>query len=165
MNKKIDPVRKTDDEALALTRELLEETKYASLGVNDVSSNYPLVSRVAACSSRETGLFFAGSDLSVHSKCLVEDAKCSIMLGEPGKGDGLAYARITFVGETSRMKNDDAQRKLFREVFLNTHPKAELYIDFADFGFYPLNLMRGLLNGGFGKAYHLDQKDLASLYG
>ncbi len=162
---KINPVHKTNDEAFELTRILLAETKYASLAVNDKDSNFPLVSRIAACYDEKLGLFFAGSDLSVHSKCLVEDKKCSIMLGEPGKGDGLAYARITFVAETSRMLNEDKQRSEFREAFLKTHPKAELYIDFGDFGFYPLKIQRGLLNGGFGKAFHLDENDLSHLFG
>ncbi len=165
MNEKINPVRKTDDEAIKLTENLLAETKYASLAVNDMASEFPLVSRIAACFSPKTGLFFAGSDLSLHSKCLVQDQKCSLMLGEPGKGDGLAYARITFVGETSRMANDDERRSMYRGVFLQTHPKAELYIDFGDFGFYPVSLKRAYLNGGFGKAYHLDEADFSLLFG
>lgn len=165
MNEKIDPVRKTDDEALELTRTLLKNTKYASLGVNDTNSGFPLVSRVAACFAKPTGLFFAGSDLSLHSKCLLEDEKCSLMLGEPGKGDGLAYARITFLGSAVRMPNDHERRAEFREVFVKTHPKAELYIDFLDFGFYPIALERSYLNGGFGKAYHLDKNDLLALVG
>jgi putative heme iron utilization protein len=165
MNEKIDPVRKTDDEAFELTRTLLENTKYASLGVNDTSSGFPLVSRVAASFSKSTGLFFAGSDLSLHSKCLLEDNKCSLMLGEPGKGDGLAYARITFVGRAARMRNDHERRAEYREVFIKTHPKAELYIDFLDFGFYPIELELAYLNGGFGKAYHLDKDDMSILVG
>lgn len=165
MNEKIDPVRETDDEAFKLARGLLDQTKYASLAVNDLSSEFPLVSRVAACFSEKTGLFFAGSDLSQHSKCLAKDNKCSLMLGEPGKGDGLAYARITFVGETSRMVNEDDRRDEFRQAFVGTHPKAEIYIDFADFGFYPISLVRAYLNGGFGKAYHMDEKDLSVLFG
>ena len=165
MTEKIDPVRKTDKEAFELTKNLLDQTKYASLAVNDMASDFPLVSRVAACYSAKTGLFFAGSDLSLHSKSLAKDNKCSLMLGEPGKGDGLAYARITFVGEATRMANDDDSRDAFRQAFVGTHPKAEIYIDFADFGFYPISLMRAYLNGGFGKAYHLDEKDLSVLFG
>ena len=163
MNEKIDPVRKTDEEALTLARKLLNETKYASLAVNDIASEFPLVSRIAACFSDGTGLFFAGSDLSLHSKCLVRDAKCSLMIGEPGKGDGLAYARMTLVGTTARMPNEHEERTKFRQVFLKTHPKAELYIDFGDFGFYPIDLERAYLNGGFGKAYHLEKEDLTAI--
>lgn len=163
MNEKINPIRKTDKEALDIARKLFTETKYASLAVNDVTSDFPLVSRVAACYSQKTGLFFAGSDLSLHSKCILRDDKCSLMLGEPGKGDGLAYARMTLVGTTSRMPNNDERRSELRGVFLQSHPKAELYIDFGDFGFYPIDINRCLLNGGFGKAYHLDKNDLKQL--
>lgn len=165
MAEKIDPVRKTDDEAFKLVQKLLDETKYASLAVNDMATDYPLVSWVAACFSKNTGLFFAGSDLSQHSKCLAKDEKCSLMSGEPGKGDGLAYARITFVGEAARMPNDNERRDEFRQAFVGIHPKAEMYIDFLDFGFYPLNIRRAYLNGGFGKAYHLGEKDLSVLFG
>lgn len=165
MNEKIDPIRETDEEAFNITLGLLKDAKYASLGVVDKNSGFPLVSRVAACFSNATGLFFAGSDLSLHSKCLLEDKKCSIMLGEPGKGDGLAYARITILGDALRMSNEHDRRGEFREVFVQTHPKAELYIDFLDFGFYPICLERAYLNGGFGKAYHLNKDDLAVLMG
>lgn len=162
---KINPVHETNEEAFEITRKLLDETRYAALAVNDLESDFPLVSRVAACHYKDLGLFFAGSDLSVHSKCLARDGKCSLMLGEPGKGDGLAYARITFVGKTQRLPNDHQRRAEYRAAFVKTHPKAELYIDFADFGFYPMDLSRGLLNGGFGKAFHLDEKDLKHLFG
>lgn len=165
MNEKINPIRKTDEEALGIVRKLFAETKYASLAVHDVTSDFPLVSRVAACFSKTTGLFFAGSDLSLHSKCLLENEKCSLMLGEHGKGDGLAYARMTLVGTTKRLPNDHERRSELRAVFLETHPKAELYIDFGDFGFYPIDVNKCLLNGGFGKAYNLEKDDLSNLYG
>ena len=165
MAKKINPVRETDEEAQKLTGTLLSESRYGALGVKEFETGIPLVSRVAVSWSVETGLFFAGSDLSMHSKCLKVDGSCSIMLGEPGKGDGLAYPRVTLIGRAARMPNDDEKRIRYKSVFLENHPKAKLYIDFADFGFYPVILERAFLNGGFGKAYHLDKKDLSFLTG
>ena len=41
--------------------------------------------------------------------------------------------------------------------------EAELYIDFTDFGFYPMTVERAQLNGGFGKAFHLNDTDLSFL--
>ena len=165
MSDKKSPVRPVDEEAMRLSSKLFSEARYGSLGVLEPETGVPLVSRVAVAWSNDIGLFFAGSDLSVHSKCLLDNANCSIMLGEPGKGDGLAYPRITVIGQTARMDNTDDRRSTFRETFLQIHPKAELYIDFADFGFYPVELERALLNGGFGKAYHLDKRDLSNLLG
>ncbi|MEM9277477.1 MAG: HugZ family protein, partial [Pseudomonadota bacterium] len=83
MPEKTNPVRETDEEAINLVTRLLADAKYASLGVKEAGTGIPLVSRVAAAFSDDTGLFFSGSDLSVHSKCLLEDGACSIMLGEP----------------------------------------------------------------------------------
>ncbi|MEM7215298.1 MAG: HugZ family protein [Pseudomonadota bacterium] len=165
MAEKINPVRRVDEEAISLARKLLAEARYAALAVKEPESDVPLVSRVAAAWSSDTGLFFSGSDLSIHSKCLVEDSTCSIMLGEPGKGDGLAHPRMTLIGSAARMGNEDHNRDLFRTVFVDIHPKAKMYIDFADFGFYPVLASRALLNGGFGKAYHFDLEDMSSLIG
>lgn len=163
MGEKTNPLREVDDEAFDIAGRLLSATKYGSLGVIDPDSQYPIVSRVAACWSDATGVFFAASDLSLHSKGLASDTRCSLMLGEPGKGDGLAYPRVTILATTKRMPNDHPERSRFREIFLRTHPKAELYIDFADFGFYPMVSSSALLNGGFGKAYHLEKEDLECL--
>lgn len=165
VSEKINPVRETDDEAIALASRLISETKYAALAVSETGTQVPLVSRIAAAWSNETGLFFCASDLSVHSKCLLENATCSLMLGEPGKGDGLAYPRITIIGAAERLPNNADQRQSLRLQFLAIHPKAELYVDFADFGFYPIKVERAQLNGGFGKAYHLNSTDLAFIGG
>lgn len=160
MNDTINPIRKTDEEAIILSQKLITETRYSALGVKEIETGVPLVSRIAIAFSQETGLFFCASDLSVHSKSLLQDAACSLLLGERGTGDGLAYPRITVIGNASRLPNDTSRRPLLREVFLKSHPKAELYIDFTDFGFYPVEIERAQLNGGFGKAYHLSREEL-----
>jgi len=160
MVKKVNPIRETNDEAITLARKLIVETRYVAIGVKEIETDIPLVSRIAVAYSKESGLFFCASDLSVHSKCLLKVSACSLLLGEPGKGDGLAYPRITIIGEAKRLPNNTDKRPLLRETFLSIHPKAELYIDFADFGFYPIVIERAQLNGGFGKAFHLGKSDL-----
>lgn len=165
MTDKINPIRDTDDQAIELAKKLVSETRYVALAVRETGTSVPLVSRVAGAWSEVTGFFFCASDLSVHSQCLKQDGTCSLLNGEPGKGDGLAHPRITLIGSTTRMANDDPRRGVFRNVFLQTHPKSELYIDFADFGFYPVKIERAQLNGGFGKAYHLRADDLAFIGG
>jgi heme iron utilization protein len=47
-----------------------------------------------------------------------------------------------------------------RALWLAQHPKAQLYVDFADFAFVRLAPRGAALNGGFGKAYALDAADL-----
>ncbi|MEO0327437.1 MAG: pyridoxamine 5-phosphate oxidase [Pseudomonadota bacterium] len=164
MVKNINPIRETDAQSISLAARLIADERYGALGVLEATTGVPLVSRIACAHDVAFGLFFAASDLSMHSKCLLENSTCSLLLGEPGKGDGLAHPRITLIGTASRMQNDDPERARYRSAFLKIHPKAELYIDFADFGFYPLILKRAYLNGGFGKAYHLEKADLEKLF-
>ncbi len=163
MSDKPNPINETDDEARALARSLVDTTRYAALAVNEGDTGFPLVSRVAVSYGSDTGLFFCASDLSTHSQCLATDPRCSLLLGEPGKGDGLAHPRVTLVGSVDRIENSDPQRQSMRDIFLERHPKANLYVDFADFAFYRLLVDRALLNGGFGKAFHLDATDLEFL--
>ena len=147
----MNPVREVDDEAQALARTLVLDAAYASLGVNH-RDGFPLVSRIAVAFLPQTGLFFLASDLANHARCLANDSRCSLLVGETGKGDALAYPRISLIGEAVKCPKDEAQ-PLRRVAFLARHPKSALYIDFADFNFYRFEPVKGYLNGGFGKAY------------
>ena len=60
-------------------------------------------------------------------------------------------------GDVAKVAKDDA----LRAHYLATHPKAKLYIDFADFNFVGFEVEAGHLNGGFGKAFRLTPADLA----
>jgi hypothetical protein len=53
-----------------------------------------------------------------------------------------------------------AERPALRALWLRAHPKAKLYIDFADFAFVRLTPITALLNAGFGKARRLSAQDL-----
>jgi len=47
-----------------------------------------------------------------------------------------------------------------RDHWLHCHPKAKLYIDFADFSPVRLTPSSALLNGGFRHAFHFATDDL-----
>lgn len=163
MEKKIDPIRETDDEARELARGLIASARFGSLGVLEPQTGVPLVSRIAVAAGSEAVPFFLASDLSSHSRALAADPRCSLMLGEPkDKGDPLAFARVTVIGRAAPLSREAAQALDLRERWLALHPKAKLYVDFADFRFYRLEVERALLNGGFGKAYVLRAGDLAT---
>ncbi len=44
--------------------------------------------------------------------------------------------------------------------WLRDHPKAKLYIGFADFSFALFDVQSAYLNGGFGRAFVLTPGDL-----
>ncbi len=160
-SKKTSPIRPTDDEARQLARKLIDGAKFAALGFAEPGTGRPLVSRVAVAVDGAGAVVVLASDLSNHSKALAKDARASLLLGEPGKGDPLAHPRITVIGMMERIDQASSEHADLRPLWLASHPKAELYIDFADFRFYRLKPERALLNGGFGKAYELTVADLA----
>jgi heme iron utilization protein len=82
-----------------------------------------------------------------------------LMLGEPGpKGDPLTHPRLMLRARASFA--DAADRPVLRDLWLATHPKAKLYVDFTDFAFVRLLPLGALLNGGFGKARIIEPQDL-----
>ena len=148
------PIRETDDEALALARELSRET-LGAIGVIDPGTGYPAVSRATVIVAGGEPVLLV-SDLSHHTKAMREDPRVSVLLGTPpGKGDPLAFPRVTVFGRTRRVERDDPDHGRLREAWLAAHPKAALYIDFGDFHFWRVAVERASLNGGFGKAYEL----------
>lgn len=158
--KKIDPIRPTDDEAREMGWLLVREANFGALGVIEPETGMPLVSRIAIGTDGEGRVITLASDLSFHSKALAQDNRVSILLGEPGKGDPLAHPRITLIGHMTKIDNASGERAALRKIWLKQQPKAQLYIDFGDFHFYRLELERAHLNGGFGKAYVLKPEDL-----
>lgn len=147
-----DPFRPTDNDARHLAQDLLRSARHGALGV--LIDGEPFVSRVALAPT-ETGLLTLISDLAPHTDALRQHPRASLMIGEPGKGDPLAHARLTLT--VSADFRDKAKQA---EAYLAHQPKARLYIDFADFHLVRLEPLYGLLNGGFGKAYRLTGMDL-----
>jgi heme iron utilization protein len=160
MQDKPSPIRETDEEACVLARKLLRGARYASLAVIDAQSGFPSVSRALLGIDLDGVPVILVSDLASHTAGLRKDPRCSIMTGEPGKGDPLAHARITVFCNAQPVDRDSDAHMRIRSRFLARHRKAELYVDFADFRFFRLVPSSAALNGGFGKAYHLTASEL-----
>lgn len=153
-------LRPTDDEARELARSLIRGARYMSLAVLDPATGFPSVSRALTAIDLDGVPVVLVSALSGHTKGLKDDSRCSLLAGEPGKGDPLAHARITVFCEAELVSRDSAAHQRLRARFLRRHPKAQLYVDFPDFRFYRLVPIQASLNGGFGRAYALGDEDL-----
>jgi putative heme iron utilization protein len=152
--------RETDEEARALARSLLATARYAALAVIEPDTGFPAASRVLVAADLDGVPVILVSALSAHTKALAQDKRASLLVGEPGKGDPLAHARLTIQCEAVRIEKATAQHDRLRTRFLGLHPKSMNYIDFPDFSFYRLQPISASLNGGFGQAYRLSGDDL-----
>jgi len=159
--KKVDPIRPTDDDARALGRALIDGARFGALGVTDPETGAPMVSRVAVATDPGGAPLTLVSDLSHHTVALKADPVCSLLVGEPGaRGDPLTHPRLTLQCRARFLRHGQEGHRALRDHYLRQHPKAQLYIDFADFSFARLDVEDAHLNGGFGKAYRLTPADL-----
>lgn len=159
--KKQDVLRETDDDARRLAKTLIREARFGALACLEPETGFPLASRVALAADIAGAPLFLISQLSPHFGALEADARASILIGEPGKGDPLAHPRLTAIGRAERIERGEARDQL-RARYLGRHPKAALYVDFGDFAFWRLKIERVSLNGGFGKAFALSAGDVSA---
>ncbi|AXV15927.1 pyridoxamine 5'-phosphate oxidase [Neorhizobium sp. SOG26] len=153
-------IRDTDDEARRLARTLLRGARYMALAVLDPETGFPSVSRVLTGTDIDGVPVILVSALASHTKALRADPRCSLLAGEPGKGDPLAHPRITVQCIAEPVRRETPQHERRRSRFLNRHPKAALYLDFGDFQFLRITPQTAALNAGFGRAYILPGSDL-----
>lgn len=159
--KKKDVLRETDDTARRLAKDLIRTARYGALAVLEPGSGHPMASRVALATDIDGTPVILTSTLSGHTAAILTDPRSSLLIGEPGKGDPLAHARITLFTQARRIERGSDDHARLRRRYLARQPKAELYVDFGDFAFFRLDMARASLNGGFGKAYDLQSGDLA----
>ncbi|MBR9650623.1 HugZ family protein [Thalassovita aquimarina] len=156
-----DLIRPTDDEARALARSLIDAARFGALGVTEAETGLPLVARVAVGTSPAGRPLSLVSDLAHHTRALQANPACSLLPGEPGqKGDPLIHPRLTLQATARFLRHGQDGHEDLAAHYLQGHPKAKLYIGFADFSFVLFEVTRAYLNGGFGKAFTLTPSDL-----
>lgn len=161
MPQRPDPVAPADAEARSLARSLLHGATHAALSVIDPSDGLPGISRIAFGVIPGQGMVTLVSALAPHHAALAANPACALMLGEVGaKGDPLTHPRLMVKARAAFVAAEDPARPALREAWLAGHPKARLYVDFADFAFLRFTPTAALLNGGFARAFRLTPEDL-----
>ena len=160
MDRSKNVIRETDAEAVRLASTLIRSARFGALAVIEPGTGSPLASRVGIASDIDGAPLILVSMLSAHTGAIVADPCCSLLVGEPGKGDPLAHPRLTLVCRALRLERGSSEHARAERRYLNRNPKARLYAGLGDFSIFRLEPERASLNGGFGKAYLLDRADL-----
>jgi putative heme iron utilization protein len=153
-------VQETDAEAIRLAKTLIRTARYGALATLDPKSGAPMASRVAVATDMDGTPLTLMSGLSAHTGAVLGDSRCSLLLGEPDKGDPLAYPRISLFCTARRLEQGSSEHDRAERRYLNRHPKAKLYSGFPDFSFFRLEIEHASLNGGFARAYLLDRAEI-----
>lgn len=125
----------------------LRNCRSASLGSLLGDGGYPYVSLVNfAIDAAGFPILFL-SNLAWHTQNLQRDGRASLLLAElPKAGDALMGARMTIVGTFETLTGSGN-----RDYYLQRHPEAKDYIDFADFGFWRMTPTLVHVVAGFGR--------------
>lgn len=156
-----DPFLSADDEARDMARRLVAGATYAAIAVLEPDTGLPFCSRIGLGTDAQGLPLALVSMLAHHTRALQANPACCLLIGEPGpKGDPLTHPRLTLNGRAEILPNACPAHEEMAAQYLRRHPKAKLYIGFADFHFVRFQIDEAFLNGGFGKAYVLTPADL-----
>lgn len=156
-----DPTLPATDAARTLARALMRNADHAALAVTDAETGAPGISRIAWGLGPDGAPLTLISALAPHFAALRAHPVCAVMLvKDGGKGDPLTHPRLMLRATADFVAPDDPARPVLRERWLADHPKAALYIGFADFAFVRFTPLSALLNAGFARAFRLTADDL-----
>lgn len=153
-------LRDVTPEVVAEVRAMIARAQYGALATLATDDGWPVATRVGLATFEGEPLILVSS-LAAHTGALRADPRCSLLIGEVGKGDALAHPRVTLRCRAEEIARDAPERVASREAYLAANPKAALYADLGDFAFMRLRIESASFNGGFGKAYALSRNDLA----
>ncbi len=161
MPEPVNPIRPTDDDARAVACGLIRQARTAALAVIDPATGAPAVSRVAVGLLPGDRLATLISSLSLHTRALAADPRAALLFGEPGdRGDPLNHPRLSLSATGRFLVPGGPEDAAARRDWLDVHPKAKLYVGFADFAFVHFTPVSAALNGGFAQAYSLSGGEL-----
>jgi putative heme iron utilization protein len=143
----------SDFDAGRLARSLLRRSRQGALATLMARSGDPYCSLVNVASDADGAPILLLSRLALHTGNILADSRVSLMLDERAEGDPLEGSRIMLAGRAEQTGDDDAAR--LRRRYLNAHPSAEVFVDFADFSFFRIRPNGAHLVAGFGRIVDL----------
>src|SRR6266852_744330 len=149
-----------DFNPIASAKELLRITRAGALGTLDRNTGHPFSSLVNTATDADGSPVILVSRLSTHTANIEVDPRASVLLASTGKGDPLAYPRLTVLCAFAKIERDTPDGARVQRRFLSRNPKSKLYAGFGDFTFWRLNVVSAHLNGGFARAADLKASDI-----
>jgi putative heme iron utilization protein len=143
-----------DFEPRPAARKLIREARSGALATVS-SDGHPYASLVNVATLPDGSPLLLLSRLAVHTRNLLAHPRVSLMLDERKEGDPLEGARVSLMGTVAPTEAADARRR-----YLARQPEAAMFVDFADFAFYRVNLVTAHLVAGFGRIVDLPASDL-----
>ena len=136
-------------------KKLLREGRTGALATLMPRSGDPYCSLVNVATAADGSPLLLISKLAVHTRNILADPRCSLMIDERKAGDPLEGGRVMLMGTGVKTDDNAARRR-----YLERQPDAETFAGFADFAFYQVLLKGAHLVAGFGRIVDLKPEDI-----
>jgi putative heme iron utilization protein len=136
-------------------KKLLREARSGALASLMPPNGDPYCSLVNVATAADGSPLLLLSNLALHTKNILNDARVSLMLDERKEGDPLEGARVMLMGKIAPTSEASA-----RQAYLRRHPQAEQFAGFADFAIYRVAVEKAHLVAGFGRIVDLAATDI-----
>jgi heme oxygenase (biliverdin-IX-beta and delta-forming) len=140
-------------DAARQARSLLRRSRQGALATLMAGSGDPYCSLVNVASHADGSPILLISRLALHTRNILGDARVSLMLDERAPGDPLEGSRIMLAGRAEQAIG--RENEFLRRRYLNTHPSAEVFVNFKDFSFFRIRPLAAHLVAGFGRIVDL----------
>ena len=136
-------------------RRLLRAARVGTLATS--AKGQPFASLITPACMPDGSLLLLLSRLSEHTRHLMADPRCSVMVtGAAATLNPQTTPRVTVTGMAEIVADASMKAR-----YLTVHPYATLYADFGDFATWSIKPQAGILVGGFARAFRLKAADLA----
>jgi hypothetical protein len=142
-------------DAKLAVKKLLREGRSGALATLMLNNGDPYCSLVNVATDASGAPLMLLSTLAIHTKNLLADSRISLMLDERKAGDPLQGARVMLMGTAARTDRGDV-----RTAYLRRQIEAEQFVNFADFLFFKMDVLRVHLVAGFGRIVDLKPEDI-----
>jgi heme iron utilization protein len=133
---------------------LLRAARVGTLATS--AEGHPFASLVTPACAPDLSVLMLLSRLSPHTRHLMADGRCSILVvGMPETANPQTAPRVTVTGIAKPV-----QDAALKARYLAIHPYASLYANFGDFGLWRMIPAEAQMVGGFGRAKRLKAADL-----
>src|SRR5579862_202424 len=95
-----------DFNPIAVAKELLRATRAGALATIDRNTGHPFSSLVNVATDVDGAPVILVSRLSTHTANIEVDPRASVLLAATGKGDPLAYPRLTVLGSFTKLERE-----------------------------------------------------------
>ncbi len=143
-----------DNDSARTARCLLRSARVGTLATS--AKGQPFASLVTPACAPDLSLLLLLSGLSEHTRHLMADPRCSVLVvGVAETANPQTAPRLTVTGVAERVASPELKSR-----YLAAHPYASLYADFSDFAVWRMQPVAGLFVGGFARAIRLPRQAL-----